>query len=112
MDAVGHIAAQAVAEWGELEAPPLELLEDTDRGEGAQQAVERVCMRFRCRSKVVARPRPARKEIGELQRCGDVQGLRHLVPVDEAEQCDVRVAFSCVQKPPIGRVPPKRGRRA
>src|SRR3954462_8156718 len=81
---LGGIRAQAIAHPRQRKAPPLALFQNADGRQRAQQAVQRGRVCLRLRGEIVAVTGPAREQVGDPKRRGDVNRLRYLIAVDEA----------------------------
>src|SRR5262249_20914394 len=82
-DRLGCVASERVAELREGEPPMLVLVEEAERGECTEKAVERARVGLRGLGELVARSRPVREQVGDPEHCSNVDRLRELVRVDE-----------------------------
>src|SRR5262249_40594338 len=77
-DRLGCVASERVAELREGEPSVLVLVEEAERGEGAEEAVERARIGLGRLCELVARSRAAREQVRDPQNGHDMDRLRQL----------------------------------
>jgi len=83
---IDGVGAQALAQRRQREAAIDLLPEHADRGERAQQTIQSPWIGAGRGSEVVAALRAILQPIGDAERSGNVDRLRHLIAIDEAHE--------------------------